>query len=98
MVLLAQALSAGGVDETNLDDAEMAELKLIQMTTGIVHKARRATISLLSARRRPKVTESSSKKFAVTDVVACSSSSPDMVHVAMASADMDSDVEMAAAQ
>lgn len=35
MVLLAQALFAGGVDESHLDDASRAELKLMQMTTDL---------------------------------------------------------------
>ena len=41
MVLLAQALSAGGIEETELDDVAIAELKLAQMTTDVKRRVRK---------------------------------------------------------
>ena len=59
MVLLAQALSAGGVDEIGLDEASKVELKIMQMTTGMVlmHSNVMAAVksSVRKPGRRPKV-------------------------------------------
>ena len=73
MVLLAQAVSAGGVDETNLDDASMAELKFLQMTTDLVHASSHVMGAVASSkgrlgspRRRAKAADEQAPKSSST--------------------------------
>ena len=72
MVLLAQAVSAGGVDETNLDDASMAELKFLQMTTDLVHASSHVMGAVASSKGR---LGSSCRRAKAADVQAPKSSS-----------------------
>lgn len=55
MVLLAQALSVGGVDETDLDEAAIAELMLTQMTTSVVKTFERASRQLAETGKRAAI-------------------------------------------